>query len=172
MNIDDDILVRLTKIELFSDFSPLENGNNKRIVTELAQVLSMENFRAGDEIIKEGQIGDTLYILYEGKVQVLRNTLANEPFAVVNLSAEQNVFFGEIALIDNDTRSASVKAVSDCKVLGLTGRDFIELCEKEKIFGYKVILRIAIRLAQSLRRSTTDALTLFQALLDEVAGSS
>ncbi len=172
MNIDDDILLRLTKIELFSDFSPLEDENNKRILTELARVLAIENFKIGDEIIKEGQIGDTLYILYEGKVQVLRNTLANEPFAVVNLSAEQNVFFGEIALIDNDTRSASVKAITDCKALGLTGKDFRALCEKETVFGYRVMLRIAVRLAQSLRRSTTDSLTLFQALLDEVAGSS
>lgn len=170
MDVNDVILQRLTSVELFSDFSPAAGADNRRILTELAGILSMENFKTGDEIIREGQIGDTLYILYEGTVQVLRNTLSNEPFAVVNLSASQNVFFGEVALIDKDTRSASVKALSDCKVLGLTGKDFISLCEKENKFGYKVMRRIAVRLAQSLRRSTSDSLTLFQALLDEVAG--
>lgn len=171
MIINDDILLRLTKIELFSDFYPVDNEDNSRILKGLANVLSVENYKAGEEIIKEGNEGDTLYILYEGHVQVLRNTLSNEPFAVVNLSAEQNVFFGEIALIDKDTRSASVKAVSDCKVLGLTGKDFLSLCEKEQKFGFKVMFRIAVRLAQSLRRSTSDALTLYQALVEEVSGS-
>ncbi len=172
MNISEEILERLSHIELFSDFNNIHDSNTRRVLTKLASCLSIENIKSGQIIISEGLEGDALYILYEGKVQVLRNTLSNEPFAVVNLSAEQNIFFGEIALIDNDTRSASVKALTDCRVLRLTGKDFISLCEEEYIFGYKVMFRIAARLAQSLRRSTSDALTLYQALLDEVAGRS
>lgn len=77
-------------------------------------------------------------------------------------------FFGEIALIDNDKRSASVLALSDCRTLTLTGTDFLELCESDPILGYRVIFRIAKRLSASLRRSTMDILAIYQALLDEV----
>ena len=93
---------------------------------------------------------------------------SNDEFAVVNLTKEQNVFFGEVALIDHDKRSASVVALTDCKTLTLTSDDFISVCETDPYFGYKVLLRIAKRLSGSLRRSTSDTLAIYQALIDEV----
>src|SRR5574344_2026840 len=104
-----EILEHLVKLEIFSDFAK-DTEDNKRILNKICGLLSVQEFKAGDEIIKEGDIGDTLYILFKGKVQVQRNTPSKERFAVVNLTSDMNVFFGEIALIDNDKRSASVVA--------------------------------------------------------------
>ena len=131
----------------------------------------MDEFNQGDQIITEGEVGDVLQILYDGEVQVLRNTPGKEQFAVINLHADQNVLFGEVALIDKDKRSASVVAITDCKTLALTGTDFLALCDEEPMLGYKAVFRIAKRLAGSLRRSTADILTLYEALLDEVEDS-
>ena len=47
MIINDDILLRLTKIELFSDFYPVDNEDNSRILKGLANVLSVEKYKAG-----------------------------------------------------------------------------------------------------------------------------
>ena len=115
-------------------------------------------------------MGDTLYILHTGSVQVKRNTPGNEQFAVVNLSAEQNVFFGEVALIDSDRRSASVVALENCRTLCLDGGTFKALCEEEPLLGYRATYRIARRLASSLRRSNKDLLTLYEALLEKDDG--
>jgi len=49
-----------------------------------------------------------MFILYKGVVEVRKNTLAKETYIVAKLTAEQNAFFGELALIDNDRRSASI----------------------------------------------------------------
>lgn len=171
MTATPEILTKLSKLEIFSDFSD-EVEENLRVLSKVCERLSLEEFKSGDEIISEGEYGDVLYILYDGEVQILRRTPGNEQFAVVNLQACQNIFFGEVALIDRDKRSASVVAISDCKTLTLTGADFLSLCEKEPRLGYKSIFRIAKRLAGSLRRSNADILTLYEALLDEVEGSN
>lgn len=169
MEITNEILKKLSKLEIFSDFAA-ETEDNLRILKKISLLLQEKTIEAGDIIIKEGEVGDTLYILFEGTVQVRRNTPNNDQFAVVNLRAEQNVFFGEIALIDNDKRSASVVAIDKCKVLCLDGSQFQKLCEEEPFLGYRTIFRIAKRIAVSLRRSNKDIMTLYAALIDEVNG--
>ena len=169
MECNEQIIDKLSKIELFSDFSE-KNSKNMNLLAKVCNLLEPENFSKGDVIIKEGEIGDSLFILYEGTVEVRRNTAGNEQFAVVNLNASQNVFFGEVALIDRDSRSASVVALENCRTLCLDGNKFQLLCSEEVELGYKVMYKIARRIAASLRRSNKDLRTLYEALLDEVHG--
>ena len=169
MQIEKDQIEKLAKIEIFSDLSP-SSSEDKRILEDLASLLSEKKFKKGEMIIREGDMGDTLYILASGSVQILRNTLGDEKYAVVNLKAEQNVFFGEVALIDSDRRSASVMALEDCKTWVLTGKDYEKICEQEPRFGYLVTFRIAKRIASTLRNTNNDIITLYEALLDEVEG--
>ena len=169
MEFRSDIIEKLTKLEIFSDFTE-KTEDSTRILKKICSSLEVKDFAKGEVIINEGDLGDTLYILHTGSVQVKRNTPGNEQFAVVNLSAEQNVFFGEVALIDSDRRSASVVALENCRTLCLDGGTFKALCEDEPLLGYRATYRIARRLASSLRRSNKDLLTLYEALLDEVDG--
>lgn len=171
MECTPELLEHLSKLEIFSDFAS-GRDQDKRILEKVCKKLEPKDFPAGSIIINEGDDGDILYILFQGVVQVLRNTPGSDRFAVVNLASEQNVFFGEVALIDKDKRSASVVAQTDCRTLTLRGSDFASLCEEEPLLGYKSCFRIAKRLAGSLRRSTSDILTLYDALLDEVEGFS
>ena len=167
MKPTDEVIQMLSQLEIFSDF-PANSPENKARLERICGALGQKSFTEGETIIREGDEGDVLFILYEGSVQVRRKTPSNDEFAVVNLTQEQNVFFGEVALIDHDKRSASVVALTDCKTLTLTSEGFINLCENDAYFGYKVLLRIAKRLSGSLRRSTSDTLAIYQALIDEV----
>jgi len=169
MEYTHELIQKLCKLEIFSDFNA-ENPEHEAILKQVCEKLEKKSFSSGSLIIKEGDIGDSLHILYEGTVQIKRNTPSDEQFAVVNLSAEQNVFFGEVALIDKDTRSASVYALTNCKTLCLDGESFISLCNEQPILGYHVMYRISRRIAASLRRSNKDLMTLYEALLDEVHG--
>jgi len=171
MEYTPELIEKISRLEIFSDFDIKDEGQ-KAILQKVAVLLEPQTYSAGDAIIKEGDLGDSLYILYEGTVQVKRNTPGNEQFAVVNLNAEQNVFFGEVALVDKDTRSASVFALTNCKALRLDGEAFKNLCDAENLLGYHVMYRISRRIAASLRRSNKDMLTLYTALLDEVEGST
>lgn len=161
------VLPKLIKIQLFSDFSA-ENENDRRILNLVYENLSLKNFKKGEVIIKEGDYGDSFYILYSGKVQVFRDTPAGDQIALANLSAEQNIFFGETALISDDTRSATVKAVSDCTVIVLSSKKFLALCDKEPLLGYRVLLQLAGRMAKTIRDTNSDKAALYEALFSEI----
>lgn len=171
MEFKPELIEKLSKLEIFSDFDPAD-PKHAEILKQICEKLEIKTFSSGDIIIKEGDVGDSLHILYEGTVQVKRNTPNNDQFAIVNLSAEFNVFFGEVALIDSDTRSASIYAITDCKTLCIDEKNFKELCDKNHELGYHVMYRISKRLAASLRKSNKDLMTLYEALLDEVHGDN
>lgn len=164
-----ELIIKLSHLEIFSDLDP-ENEEHYRIFNRLCAILEPVEFAAGEAIIREGETGDSLFILYSGEVQVRRKTPEGEQFATANLDATKNVFFGEVALVDRDTRSASVYALTLCKTLRLDGKMFKTLCTEEPLLGFFAMNRIACRIASSLRRANKDILLLYEALLDEVHG--
>ena len=169
MDYKPELIEKISKLEIFSD---LDTGNEShvKLLKSVCELLEPVKFKAGEMIIQEGDMGDSLYILYEGKVQVKHKTLNNDQFAVANLSAEQNIFFGEVALVDMDKRTASVYALTDCDTLRLNGTQFKKLCDREPELGYHVMYRIAKRIAASLRGSNKDLMLLYEALIAEIHG--
>lgn len=167
----DEVLPKLAKIALFSDFD-LKKDSDKAILEQLYENISIKNFKPGQLIIKEGDTGDEFYILYSGSVHISRDTPAGDQIALADLDASMNIFFGETALISNDVRTATVKANSDCQVLVLSSRKFHELCNKQPVFGYKVLLKLAQRMSGTIQQTNKDKALLYQALYNEIAGVS
>ncbi|MCQ2592525.1 MAG: cyclic nucleotide-binding domain-containing protein [Treponema sp.] len=164
------VLPKLIQIELFSDFS-MDNENDCRILKMVYESMSLQHYKKGDVIIKEGDYGDLFYILYEGKVKVQRATPAGDVIALADLTAEQNVFFGETALISDDARSATVKAASsNCTAITLSSKKFLTLCDQEPLLGYRVLLHLARRMSQTVRNTNSDKATLYEALFSEIEG--
>lgn len=161
------VLPKILKIELFSDFNE-ENENDRRILKIVYDNMVLKTFKKGDVIIKEGDYGDLFFILYAGKVQVLRNTPAGDKIALANLSSDMNIFFGENALITKDTRSATVLATSDCKAIALSSKKFLSICEKEPLLGYRVLLQLAKRMSYTIRNTNNDKAALYEALFNEI----
>lgn len=160
-----DILERLKKIDLFNDFKEDEER-----LKNVSRYMKVEKFSANEDIIKEGEMGDKLYVLNKGTVRILKKTLNNEKYTVTLLVSDANIFFGEVALIDSDKRSATVSAETNCEVYSIDRKSFIDLCENDPLMGYKITFQIAKRISSSLRKMNTDVLTLFEALVTEVAG--
>jgi CRP-like cAMP-binding protein len=163
------VLPKLKKIQIFTDFAE-DTPENHRILKAVYENMSVQHFKAGQIIIKEGDFGETFYILHEGKVQVTRDTLAGDTLALADLSADMNIFFGETALISDDARTATVRAVTDCTTITLDSKKFLEVCDAEPILGYRVILRLARRMAKTIRDSNSDKTILYEALFNEVEG--
>jgi CRP-like cAMP-binding protein len=100
----------LAKVELFAD---LEREDLER----LAKVTVVRNHNAGDVIVREGELGVAFYIIAKGHVEVVKGLGSGSEQVVATLGPEQ--FFGELALFDNEVRSASVRALeaTECYVL-------------------------------------------------------
>ncbi len=158
-----DNLELLKHIVLFKDFK-----ENIDVLQKISALFIERKAKKGDILIREGEVGDELYIIREGYVRVLKNTLQNEPYTVVLLSEDQHVFFGEIGLLLNDKRTATVVAEVDSTFLVTNRKKFQEFGEKEPLIALLITRQIAQILAKRLHKTNEDVVTLFSALVTEI----
>jgi CRP-like cAMP-binding protein len=91
-------------------------------IERLAQSTRIQSYRAGQVIIREGRIGAAFFVIVSGSVEVVKDINSSEPVAIATLGAGE--FFGEIATMKHEIRSASVRAKEDTKCLVIWQVDF------------------------------------------------
>jgi CRP/FNR family transcriptional regulator, cyclic AMP receptor protein len=106
-------------------------------------VQDSERFAAGDVIFAKGSIGDRMYVVREGTVTI---EAEGQPLEAIGPGG----IFGELALIDASTRSATATATSDCDLVPLDERAFLFHVSQTPFFALSV-MRV---LADRLRRAT------------------
>lgn len=161
-----EVIETLKGVSIFKTFaeSPEE-------LEKIASILTRKTMKAGETVIKEGDDGDTLFIMKSGSVDILKNTLQDEQYTVVNLTSNENmiIFFGELALLDSDKRSATVQTTKDCEFLVLGRNNFIELGNQHPRLCLPITREISKMLASRLRKANQDIITLFEALVSEIS---
>jgi CRP/FNR family cyclic AMP-dependent transcriptional regulator len=103
-----------------------------------------EAFAAGQTVIETGRKGDTMYVVFDGEVEI--RTGDNE----LEVGGPGTIF-GEMALIDDEPRSATVVAKTDCQIVPIDRRRF-EFMVQETPFFALAVMRI---MADRLRRVNT-----------------
>lgn len=156
------VTATLANIPLFKDL-------DDRMLDRLAGVFTKRKARAGERIIREGDLGDELFILKMGLVKVVKTTLEDEEYNITSLTADDNVFFGELALLDNETRSATVEALTDVEILVVTREEFLRLGEEEPYLALLITRELGRVVSRRLRAASKDIITLFEALVQEMA---
>jgi len=162
---------KLKDFSLFKGLSDDELGRISRIVTTGEK-------EAGASIISENESGSELYLLEDGIVEVLktltivtsRNEFGSQERSFIRLTGENHCFFGEMVLFGKKERSATVKAVTKCRLFILKNNDFFSLCEQEPRIGYIVITNIALILSVHLRKANEDIIKLTTALSLALSG--
>ena len=109
----------LKKVEILQSIDPYELG-------QICDALKTQNFSKGDMIIKQGDNGDVFYILDEGKAHAEKVFEEGKTPQKVK-DYESGGYFGELALLKNEPRAASIIADSDCKCLSLDRMAFKRL---------------------------------------------
>ena len=104
-------------------------------------------FAAGDLIVEEGQTGNGLYVIMSGNVEAVKG-YGTENARVVNQLAVGEVF-GEMALLGEWPRTATVKAVTDVECLGIDRWVFLSQLERDPQVGIKMLQILAQRLKES-----------------------
>jgi CRP/FNR family transcriptional regulator, cyclic AMP receptor protein len=129
----------LRSVPLFADFSDRE-------LKRLAQTFKERKFSAGDAIAIEGQGGVGFFVIGEG-------TVSYSVGGQEKGSAGPGEYFGEIALIDDGFRSASVTAATDVTAYGLTSWEFRPLVEENAAIAWELLQAMAKRLRNAQRSS-------------------
>jgi CRP-like cAMP-binding protein len=137
----------LTTVSLFSHLKEEE-------LQRLASQSRYCSFKFGDVIIQEGERDDRLYILISGKVNVFKSYRTKKEKRLRSL--ESPTYFGEMALIDDLVRSATVVAVRDTKTLCLDKLDLDREIERSLIIAKKLLQMLNRRLL-ALEKTLVDA---------------
>jgi CRP/FNR family cyclic AMP-dependent transcriptional regulator len=118
---------------------PLLAGLNSRIRRRLAETGKRRTYDAGDDIVRQGSTGTALYIVLSGEARVERD---GERLG----SVKAGDFFGELALIEEHPRSATVIADSDTECLLFPAWEFTALLEEHPEIAVPIMRALIQRL--------------------------
>ncbi len=141
MKIEDiQLKTHLKQVPLFNSFSDEQ-------IDILSKVGIVKKFTKGYLIVNQDDPGDTLYIVISGHVKV---SLLNEDGKEIVLSLmKEGDFFGELSLLDDEPRSASIIAIEDAVLFLVTRRQFYQLIASHPVILKKVIKEICTRLRRA-----------------------
>lgn len=132
------MLHRDRKIELLKHV-PLFSGCSKKELGQVARVADEIDFRAGKTLIREGTAGREFFVLVDGTAEIRRKGRKID-------SAGPGDFFGEMALLSDQPRNATVVTTSPVDTLVVTARNFRSLIETNPLMALKVMRAVADRL--------------------------
>lgn len=148
---------------------PLFRGLTDDQLRAVERVLKPARAKAGDEILREGEPGRSLFVLRTGTVVTSKHMGVMGPEAatprqkvLVRMTAPQA--FGEIGLLEDSPRSATIRAETDCELLELHREGFEALVSSDVRLAYLLMRNITMSLIQRLRRTDRDMVKLTAAL--------
>ena len=125
---------------------PLFSSLGKKELQTLANSMKERIFDPGDTISKEGQSGVGFFIIEDGEASV---TVGGDELRTLG----SGDYFGEVALIDDGARTATITAKTELKTYGITSWEFRPLIEQNAELAWKMLQTMAKRLREAEKRS-------------------
>ncbi|GAB4579677.1 MAG: cyclic nucleotide-binding domain-containing protein [Anaerolineales bacterium] len=124
-------------------------GLSEAELEEVAAICQERKLARGEILAEQGAPGDEFFVVTDGFLEI--SVAGGESAAQVLVNLGRGQIIGEMALIDQGPRSATVRAVSEAKVQVIRRLDFEALCEKNTRIGYVVMKDMAADLSFKLR---------------------
>jgi CRP/FNR family transcriptional regulator, cyclic AMP receptor protein len=115
----------------------------------LAEVMTMRDLTQGEVLVREGDVDDHLYVVASGVLGIVK--AAGTPNEVILNAVSPGDVVGELSFLDGATRFASLTAMSETRVLGLSRGDLEGLLEKNPQLVYRV-MRAIVRVVHDIQR--------------------
>jgi SulP family sulfate permease len=141
-------ILELKDISVFQDLSP----EQLHLVQGYVRSVS---FREGEVIFREGEPGHGIYFILSGYVSVFTGSKEHRLATFAD-----GVFFGEMSILEDKPRSATVRAETDTRLLFMSKRNFQQLTESEPLLATSILRRISSDLSHRLRMTNAEVLAL------------
>ena len=102
-----------------------------------------KDYQAGEIIVHEGEIGDCMYVIQSGRAEVIQSGKGQE-VRLAELS--EGDIFGEMAIFQKEKRSATVRALTDVRVLTVDKRIFLSRVHEDPSFVFSVLKKMSQRI--------------------------
>jgi len=129
---------------------PIFKELSKRDCTLLQNIVHNRIYVPGEYIFYQGDPGLGMYLIRQGQVEIIRETSTKKTHSLAKL--KRGDFFGELALVDGEKRSASAVALTDTKLAVIFKPDLEDYIEKLPKKGIKIMKGIAEVIATRLRK--------------------
>jgi serine/threonine protein phosphatase PrpC len=139
---------------------PLFSKLQERELLRIMQVADVLTFEPGEEVMREGDRGDELFIVVDGSFQILRGEQ-------VLSEVGPGEHFGEMALIRSSPRSATVRAIEKSELIAIRRTDFFAILRKEYELATKLLWQFLGVLADRLDQTSRDLSTAKEELAAE-----
>ena len=133
----------LQSVSLFWDLTEKELGY-------ISEKMVLRHYEAGQMILLEASEGEQCFFVTEGSVKITR--LSKDGREVILAILNDGDFFGEMSLLDGESRSANVIALDDTKVLTLNRNDFLLVIKEYPQIAIQLLKEMALRLRKSDRQ--------------------
>jgi CRP-like cAMP-binding protein len=102
-------------------------------------------YHDGEVIIRQGEVGDCMYVIQEGKVEIIHESQGME----IQLQVHgPGAFFGEMALFDKDVRSATVRALGEAKVLTVDKKNLMRRIHEDPSLAFNLVETMSGRIRE------------------------
>jgi len=144
----------IPKCSLLENFSPAE-------VRLLAHFMDVYRASPGVEVIREGDGGDFMLMVLEGRLEVVKRDRSNVPQVLAEVDAGRTL--GEMSMIDGEGRFASCLVAEPVTIAVLDRESLARIIVEQPLLGAKILMELVLMLSQRLRHTSQRLL----GLLDE-----
>jgi MFS family permease len=121
-------LDRVLGVRMFVRKVPVLSGLSHAVLEDLASRMTLEKVPDGTAVVSQGEVGDRLYIVKDGEAEVVARGDDEQELATLS----KNDYFGEIALLKDVPRTATVRAKGTLELYSLEREDFQNLLERSE----------------------------------------
>lgn len=142
-----DVISTLKGVPIFHELA-------NRELKEIENIIHQRHFKANETIFYEGEPGVGMYIIQRGEVGIYSGKGTDSQKELAHLSSGD--FFGDMALLNEEPRSATAVSLTDSHIFGLYRPDLFDLFERKPDLAFKVLTKLADMIALRLRRANEE----------------
>jgi CRP-like cAMP-binding protein len=102
-------------------------------------------YQDGEVIVRQGGVGDCMYVIQKGQVEVVLEKGGEEMRLAVRGEGE---FFGEMAIFEHEVRMATVRALGQARVLTIDKKNFLRRIHKDPSLAYRIVQTMSRRIRE------------------------
>lgn len=138
-----DTIALLAHVPVFETLAPTD-------LEQVAQATVPRAFAAGEAVFREGDQSDTCYVVREGHARAIRAHPDGRTITLANFGPGD--IFGELAMFDDERRSATVEALDDLEAIAILGGDMRRMLRTHSEISFKLVISLGRRLRETNER--------------------
>ena len=154
-----------TEIQELLKSIPICKDVASKYIKLLPKLVHHRQYQKNEVIFLEGDPGIGFYVIQNGNVQISQKNKLGKERILTTLSVGD--FFGEIALLDSQKRSATAKAISDSSIVAVFKPDLDDFMDQHPRAGVSILRNISLIVAQRLSKLNDEYLNLSESIMEE-----